>query len=107
MKNTEIGMVTMQYDRHGNVINASFKPTMELPFDLSLKSQLLKIETSNDEQKIKENAQTVFSSWFAKMNEIELRDFEITDIVTDIERCMKYENGNVQECIIKFTYVTQ
>lgn len=104
MENFEIGRATIQYDEQGNVTLAYFEPTMKIGLDANIATELKKLVDSTQIETVKENADTVMASWFAKMNQIELSDREEYDIVSKVVKCEKWDSGKVKMCVIEYTF---
>lgn len=104
MKDLEIGIATLRYDKTGEATHASFESTMLLDFDKDLLKQLERVPDSEDAEAIKQNADLVFAGYFSKLNEIELADREQYEVISEIVNCLKYENGKAKECTIRFLF---
>lgn len=101
----EIGIATLSYTQSGEFINATFKPTMVISVDDNLMKNFEAIDCNKGEQKVKEQAQNVFASWFQAMNDIELADREQYEITTNHAGQTKYwGNGKIKEVSIKFIF---
>lgn len=105
MKNTEIGVVTTNYDEQGKLISANFKPTMQVELSDSVKRMLDQaLQKDDNVESLKRNSDFVLGSFFSKMTEIELADREDYEIVSEILDCHTYENGKVKFCRIKYLF---
>lgn len=100
---TVIGQVAMEYSENGQVINASFTPSIVVKADEFLLGQLKTIPQT-DADVLKHNADLVLASWFNKTNEIELADREKWTIVSAVVDCDKYPSGAVKRCILEYTF---
>lgn len=104
MKDLELGIARIEYDKDGQATLATFTPTMNVQIDKSVLRQLSTLEVKNDPSVIKDNANYVFASWFAKTNEIELADRDHYGVDTEVVECVKDEAGNIRLCVIKFVF---
>lgn len=104
MQEIEIGIVDIDYSSKGEVKNASFRPTLKVKADATLKKQLLNLQSSSDSAVIKSNAELMFASWFSKINEIELADRDEYEIHSDMVTCLRYKSGMVKKCVMKFSF---
>jgi len=99
----EIGYATVEYDENGKAKGASFNPTMKVKLgSLELKG-LMSVSANNTDAFLR-NAETVFASFFNKMNEIELADRSEYQIKSEQTLCERWPNGNVKICQVKFTF---
>lgn len=100
----EIGIVTIEYNKQGGVINSNFESTLNLRMSTDkLEKSLKSTKDLKDLTKIVNVAQIVFSNWFNLMTKIELGDdFVITH---DLKHCEKYDDTDlVKKCVIAFGY---
>ncbi len=104
MKDLELGIAQIEYNEYGQATQATFSPTMKIDIDPTLLQQITDIDVKDNPDIIKENANYVFASWFAKTNEIELADRDHYGIDTEIVDCQKDSNGIVRVCRIKFVF---
>jgi hypothetical protein len=98
----KIGIVKLEYSVNGLVTAATFEPTMKIEYDGKLLNDLAAIESAG-EKKLCEQANVVFASWFAKMNEIELADRSEYHIVNKLINCTTL-HGAVKSCEIEFSF---
>jgi hypothetical protein len=103
MEDLEIGEAEINYSPSGDVTIAVFTPTMRFVADSDLLGTLRTINRS-DEEGIKTSAEIIFSSWFSKMNDIELADRDIFSIVSSVVRCEKWPDGSVKKCVVRFDF---
>jgi hypothetical protein len=105
MNETPIGIVTIEYDEDGKVIEAFFKPTEQKGFDLSVINDKLKtVPTSNSTQKVKAGAANVLAQWLDNLNSLELADHFEYGWVGDVKECIKYAGGKIKKCSIEYTF---
>lgn len=104
MNTTEIGTVEITYDENGNARDAKFTPSLKISLTNKLLLELFKISGKDSEGIIRSNADLVFGQWFSKLNEIELADREKYHVVSHLQRCIKYDSGNVKTCIITYSF---
>lgn len=104
MKDSKIGIVTMEYAQTGKIIQATFAPIMVVELEEELFYQLEEIKPTTDPAVLRSNADLVMASWFTRTNEIELADREKFSIVSDIIDCRKYETGQIKKCVIEYTF---
>jgi uncharacterized protein YdeI (YjbR/CyaY-like superfamily) len=100
----EIGITTIEYNEDTTVKIAKFTPTMEVSIPDELLQKLKESGEWKDPEKLKENSDFIFASWFSKMNDIELADREVSEIVSEIIVCEKYPNGNIKKCSMKYIF---
>lgn len=101
----EIGIVTLYYNEDGSFKTADFRPTMKITIHSELMNELFSIETQKGEDIVKEQANSVFATWFQRMNDIELADREKYEIATEmVAPCERYENGVVSKCEMRFIF---
>ena len=100
-----IGTAEIEYDENGVVVNAGFKPVMELVFDESMK-KLLKASVQGDEkeEEIQHNADMILASWFSQISDVELAERDEQEIVSEIVGCEKFDSGKIKICRIQYTF---
>lgn len=99
----DIGTATINYNESGKVKTASFiagavNATPELI------NQLRSLNGAENEEIIKDNAGLLLGSFFSQISNIELADRDQWEIITEIQSCSHYSNGNVKTCAIKFLF---
>lgn len=105
MKNTEIGLVTIDYNPEGILVSANFKPTMQVELSDETKQSLNEnLKNQENSDVLKENSDLVLGTFFSAMTEIELADREEYEIVSEIDKCDTYENGATKQCVIKYLF---
>lgn len=100
MEDLKIGIAEIVYSEDGKVLRAFFTPTMRIG---NVAEQLMKIRHGNAAQ-IRQDAEIVLSSWFNKMNEIELADRSEYEISSEVLSCTQYPDGGTKRCKIEFTF---
>lgn len=98
-----IGTVHLEYDELGKLIQAFFNPEIKIEADEDLLTKLSEIKNS-DEKNICEQANTLFATWFSKMNEIELADRTEYHIINELVACEKFDSGAIKSCAIEFNF---
>lgn len=98
----QIGQAIFNFDEQGKQMSAYFKPTMKVNVNVNL---LENISTGEDSETIKRNAEVALASWFSKMNEIELADRDEYVLQSEIEECIRYDNGKVKTCVVVFNFL--
>lgn len=99
----EIGRVTINYKKDGNVLDASFKPVEEFsPIAEVLKKFKLSKPLSQDS--LQHNAEMVLASWFERQNKFELSDREKFKIDSKIVYCEQFDTGVIKTCVIDFVF---
>lgn len=101
---TVIGIVTMEYDESGKLLNSLFEPRMNVRIDQSLMADLRKIECCDDPEILERNAQLVLASYFNRMNKIELRDLAKERIVHEVNQIEKFDNGMIKKAVITYSF---
>lgn len=102
----EIGTANISYDENGKATSVLFVPsdTLNVIDDPALLKELKTIPCSENSEDIRENAQLAMGAWWAKLNEIELADRNEWRMDTDVIECVKWPNGRVQMCSIRFVF---
>lgn len=106
MKTTEVGKVTVSYN-NGEVENIVFTTnilnnvnnTIHSSIDDNYKEIKDKL-SSNDREKINEAAQYILANVFSKVTDLELRDFESSELESKV--FCNEEDGIVTECTIVY-----
>lgn len=104
---TDIGIVTIEYDENGKVITSNFVPTMSVEIDETLKNELKTIDCCDESEKLEHNASLVLSSFFNRMNKIELRDIEKSKLTGHIDHLENYPGGMIKKAIISYGFEDQ
>lgn len=111
MDNQEIGIATLHYDKKGHYNGGGFEPTMQIEISQGLMSELTGVCIDGEDkiaehvnQKIRDQADMVFATWFQKMNEIELADRSQYEIGTEVTHCSKYPNGKIRSVKLRFVF---
>src|SRR5687768_14329135 len=104
MNRTKIGTAKLKYDSDGDLQIGFFQPRITVTKDQVKQFGLTKC-TNKTPDEIKNCAQLLLASFFNKVNEIELRDFEKTTLETNIVSTQHYDTGLVKEIEIEFVYV--
>lgn len=102
MKKEKIGEVEITYSEAGIVHRASFVPTLITEFTGDVISQLGQLKSAKDSETIVFNAEMILAAWFSKLNDLELRDPEVTQIIGEVKQCNHYANGMVQSCQMNY-----
>jgi hypothetical protein len=101
MNKDEIGLAVISYDESGKLQAAGFQPTMTMQLDAELFKPLSSVAGRGLED-IRLNADLVMAAWFNRMNEIELADRGLYEISSEVVECLKYENGQVKQCKLRY-----
>lgn len=102
---TNIGVATLMYDKTGKVTAASFAPAALFDkIDLNQLAQIKPDGSGDDEVSMTRNAELVLSSWFTRMNEIELADRDQFKISTEVLSCERYKTGEVMIFMASFSF---
>lgn len=100
MKKTEVGKVTVKYN-NGEIENVEF--FMNVPLHNTLAEQQDEIKnklSSNNKEKINEAAQYILANVFSKVTDLELRDFESSELESKV--FCNEEDGIITECTIVY-----
>lgn len=100
---TEIGVAVINYSPEGKVLSAGFEPTLKMSFTPELLDQLSGAKSDTAET-VRVDSEIIMAAWFSKMNEIELADREEYHIVSTVEECVKYPDGRIKTCKVKFSF---
>lgn len=104
MQPQSIGTVTIEYNQTGQLISSLFEPTLKVEIDESLIAELKSVENSDNIEVIEHNASLILASWFNKVNHIELRDAEKTEIAGHVDLCEKHPDGRVKKCVVSYVF---
>lgn len=106
MKTTEVGKVTVSY-KDGNIENINFGMNLKNnEYDkvqhtlLSYQSEIRKSLEVNQKEKLNEAAQFILSTVFSQITDLELRDFETSELESKI--FCNEEDGVVTQCTIVY-----
>jgi len=102
MKDKELGVVTINYNKEGIIVTGDLKVSPFVP-DKELVSKLAQIPGVEPEV-INKQAQLIFSAWFAMITGFELADMFEYEIASEVVHCEKHENGKVKQCQLKFIF---
>lgn len=101
---TPIGVVTIEYDQAGKVITSLFEPTMTVTLDEDLNNELRAIECCADPKTLEHNASLVLSSFFNRVNKIELRDVAKSHIESHIDHLEEFPDKRIKKAIISYSF---
>ena len=106
MQSTEIGIVTVNYDKEGNIIReqSHFVPTIKTTVDDSIVEQLRNIKANDDSEILRHNANLILAGFFNQINEIELADRSEYVVDSEVVKCESYPNGGVKTCVLKYLF---
>lgn len=96
-----IGIVTLYYNEDGSFQTGDFAPEgITVNSDELL--DRLKFTDGEDRDTTVSQSQMILAMWFDRNNHVELANREITEIVSTVLECEKWDNGNVRVCKIEF-----
>ena len=111
IKETSIGVVTINYTKTGEVKSSNFTPTLKVEATDEIIEELKKMSKADDADIVVNQAGLVMASFFSKMNEFELADRNKYEIVGKTIECVKYSKSEVKEkiqlikkCVIEFIF---
>jgi hypothetical protein len=103
---TLIGKAEISYLQDGKVNSARFTPNHYVitPKNSSVFRQLEDLEVGPQEDKIVKQAELMMATWFSKLNDIEMADREKYKIVSEMDECHKYPNGQPSKVSVSFYF---
>jgi hypothetical protein len=102
----KIGQASIEYN-NGNVVKASFTPTLQVDFQQSFLEQLKSHLKVKDSEAIQYNTDLVLAGWFNTITNIELADREELQIISENVECDKDLDGYVTLCVLDYYVVTK
>lgn len=99
-----IGIVTISYDQDGKILNTSFQSEIELDKS-GLLNELIKINCTNEAEKIQLQADIVVASWFNEVSSIEIADKFEYKVQSTLLECDKFDSGRVKTCKMLYKLV--
>lgn len=80
-----IGTGVITYDEHGEVVSVTFLPNKEVSFD---KTKFRKLNSPDDTDTARENAELALAEYFNYITGIELADREKVTVKSEIANCL-------------------
>jgi hypothetical protein len=99
---TVIGAAALEYNENGQLEAAVFHPKIKVNYD-DIKAQLGDCKGKSIDE-VKKCAQLLIAAFFSKLSDIELRDVESTEIITDVVKGTRYESGGLKEVELEFIF---
>lgn len=96
-----IANATLAYNPDGTLESATLWPVKITKDDFVNALGDCKNKTLED---VTKTAELMLGAYFNKMNEVELRDVETTELKAEVINCQKYDNGTLRHVEIKFIY---
>ena len=104
MNNTPIATVKIVYDKFGKLESYSLTPQLTFEVDPNAIINLQEtLSESKEAEVLKQNADNVLASFFAKVNEVELADREKFQVVSEVIECVRNNFNKVRVCVIKYS----
>lgn len=104
MSKAILGTATLKYDTDGELQIGTFKPMIQITKEQIKTSALGKCSNKTIEE-VRECAELLLASFFTKVSDIELRDIEKTQLLTEAVYTETYDNGQVKEVKFEFSYI--
>lgn len=98
----EIATVAFDYNEDGTLESAVLWPKLQVSKD-DVIDQLGNCKNKTIDE-VKQAAELMLGAFFARANEIELRDMETTDLKAEVITSTKYNDGTLRHVEIKFIY---
>ena len=100
---TVIGKVQLNYKEDGKLLSASFTPKITVTSE-ELFDQFGDCTNKSAEQ-VQQAAQLMLAAFFNRLNDIELRDMEVTDIEAKVVDTVRYAStADIKSIEIDFIY---
>jgi hypothetical protein len=96
----KIGTVYLEYDKQGNVVDVSFISAIQFTLTDEWRKKLSGAPTNDEE--LRQKTDLVFSSWFNKVNEIELADRSEFKINSKVIECNEDILGLISRCKVEY-----
>lgn len=98
----EIATVAFDYNEDGTLENAVLWPKLKVTKDEVI-DQLGNCKNKTIDE-VKQAAELMLGAFFARTNDIELRDMETTELKSEVTATTKYNDGTLRHVEIRFIY---
>lgn len=94
-----VGIITLYFDEDGRYTSGNFVPE-EMKIDSASLHERLPFVDGVSQTSMSKSVEVIVSSWFQRMNDMELADRDKYELTTEVVKCEEWPSGSVRKCIL-------